>query len=199
MPTPIARRGVRTGWAVAAVAAVIVVAAAALLTRHPHPPAPGRAESAQVQRFPPVDRAALSPAQLRVIDGLHTQFDAQSPGETYAEGSAEPWCADFVSWVMKQAGTPLENANSGSWRIPGVYTMQEYYQSVGRFEPPGFQPRPGDVVLWGEHSPMGLHANVVVAVEGSAVTTVGGNEGGIRVRTTDVGPDIGLLGYGRLT
>jgi hypothetical protein len=175
------------------------VGAAALLSWPAHPPAPRGAESSQVQRFPPVDRAALSPAALRVIDVLDTQFDEQSPGETYAEGSTEPWCADFVSWVMKQAGTPLENPDSGSWRIPGVYTMQEYYQSVGRFEPPGFRPRPGDVVLWGEHSPMGLHANVVVAVEGTAVTTVGGNEGGIRVRTTDVGPDTGLLGYGRLT
>jgi CHAP domain len=188
----------RTGWAVAAVVAVIVVGAAALLTRNVAPSIPGGAESTQAQRFPPVDRAALSSRQLRVIDGLHAQFDAQSPGETYAEGSTEPWCADFVSWVMNQAGTPLENPNSGSWRIPGVYTMQQYYQSVGRFEPPGFQPRPGDVVLWGEHSPMGLHANVVVAVDGTTLTTVGGNEGGIRVRTTYVGPDTGLLGYGRL-
>jgi hypothetical protein len=43
---------------------------------------------------------------------------------------------------MRQAGTSLNKPNSGSWRIPGVYTLQEYYQSVGRFEAPDFQPPP---------------------------------------------------------
>ena len=198
MPTRTSRRALWIAGAVAAVVVVAVVGLAALFARTDvaTPPA---AETAQPQPFPQIDRAALSPTQLRVIDDLHAQFDAQSPGETYSEGVTEPWCADFVSWVMKQAGTPLQNPNSGSWRIPGVYTMQEYYQSAGRFEPPGFQPRPGDVVLWGEHSPMGLHANVVVAVDGAQLSTVGGNEGGIRVRTATVGPDTGLLGFGRLT
>jgi hypothetical protein len=198
MSTRNSRRALRIGWTVAAVVAVLSVGLAALLgsTDVATPPAP---EATQPQRFPRVDRAALTPMQLRVVDELHAQFDAQSPGETFSEGSTEPWCANFVSWVMKQVGAPLENPNSGSWRIPGVYTLQEYYQSTERFEPPDFRPRPGDVVLWGEHSPMGLHANVVVAVDGPTLVTVGGNEGGIRVHTATVGPDTGLLGYGRLT
>ena len=49
-------------------------------------------------------------------------------------------------------------------------------------------------------SPLGLHTNFVVAVEGNAITTVGGNEeGGIRVHTLDDAEIAGILGYGRLT
>jgi hypothetical protein len=60
----------------------------------------------------------------------------------FSEGTAEPWCADFVSWVMHQAGFSLDNPNSGSWRIPDVYTMQEYYGSVSRLTPPTARPGP---------------------------------------------------------
>jgi hypothetical protein len=117
----------------------------------------------------------------------------------FAEGDDEPWCAAFVSWVMREAHAPLSNPNSGSWRIPGVYTMQEYYSAVNRLEPAGYQPRFGDVVLWGPDSPMGLHANIVVATEGPIVTTVGGNEeGGIRLRRNEFRADSHLLGFGRL-
>jgi hypothetical protein len=116
----------------------------------------------------------------------------------FSEGTAEPWCADFVSWVMHQAGFSLDNPNSGSWRIPDVYTMQEYYGSVSRLTPAHGTPRPGDVMLWGPGSPMGLHANIVIAAVGTTVTTVGGNEGGIRIRRTEVGSDLHLLGYGSL-
>ena len=52
-------------------------------------------------------------------------------------GVEEPWCADFVSWIMREAGLPLSNPNSGHWRIPGVYTWQEYYQSQSRFQEVG--------------------------------------------------------------
>lgn len=149
--------------------------------------------------FPSFDRSALSERQLRVLDIARAQFDAQRPGTVYSEGVEEPWCADFVSWVFHEAGQPLANPNSGHWRIPGVYTLSEYFQAVGRFEPPEYRPRPGDVVLYDEPSPLGLHTNIVVVTDGAEITTVGGNEeGGIRIRTLSVGPDTHLIGYGRL-
>ena len=151
------------------------------------------------QPFPDVDRTALSAGRLRVVDLLREQVEHPQPGTFYSEGVDEPWCADFVSWVMNEAGQPFVNPNSGYWRIPGVYTLQEYFASVGRFEPAGYHPQPGDVVLYDEPSELGLHANVVVAVNGSTLTTVGGNQpGGITVRTFETGPDAALLGFGRL-
>jgi hypothetical protein len=101
--------------------------------------------------------------------------------------------------VMHEAGVGLVNPHSGGWRIPGVYTLQEFYQSTGRFAGPDHRPAPGDVALYAEDSPLGLHANVVIAGDTATLTTVGGNEDGrIRVRTRTVGPDLGLLGYGLL-
>lgn len=185
---------------VTGVAAFIVVAGTgtAALVAHSRDLLPSMGLSPAVERFPNIDRSALTATQVRVLDVAKAQFDTQPAALTFSEGVEEPWCADFVSWVMAQAGAPLHNPNSGSWRIPGVYTMQEYFTAAGRFSPGPTTPQPGDVVLWGPGSPMGLHANIVVAVEGADVTTVGGNEGGIHVRRAAIGPDSHLLGYGRL-
>lgn len=135
---------------------------------------------------------------MRILDILKAQFDAQPSGETFSEGVAEPWCADFVSWVMRAAGATLHNPNSGSWRIPGVYTMVDYYTRADRLAPATSTPTLGDVALWGPGSPMGLHANIVVAADGALVTTLGGNEDGISVRRTMIDAGSHLLGYGRL-
>jgi hypothetical protein len=76
--------------------------------------------------------------------------------------------------------------------------LEQYYQSVGRLEGPAYRPHPGDVMLWGVRSPLALHANIVVTADGDTVTTVGGDERGIGLRHTQVRPDLGLLGFGRL-
>lgn len=177
--------------------AVAVVGVAALLVRHP-----GTVDILPGKRvaFPQIDRAALDPARARIVDVLQAQYEAQPGGSHFSEGVEEPWCADFVSWVLNEAGRPLTNPNSGGWRIPGVYTLQEYYQAAGLFAAPdGYLPHTGDVVMYAEGSPLGLHTNFVVAVDGNAITTVGGNEeGGIRVHTLDDAETAGILGYGRL-
>lgn len=171
---------------------VIVVGLAVLLVREP-------LLIREPVAFPRIDRTALDPAQARIVDVLQAQYDAQPGGSHFSEGVEEPWCADFVSWVLNEAGQPLSNPNSGSWRIPGVYTLQEYFQAAGRFtEPDGYRPRTGDVVMYADGSPLGLHTNFVVTVEDNAITTVGGNEeGGIRVHTLDDAETAGILGYGR--
>ena len=191
-------RGPKLWLALCALGGVILVGVAALLVRHPGSVLdvlPGKPVA-----FPQLDPAALDPAQARVVDVLQAQYDAQPGGRHFSEGVEEPWCADFVSWVLNEAGRPLSNPNSGNWRIPGVYTLQEYYQAAGRFAAPdSYRPRTGDVALYADGSPLGLHANFVVAVDDNAMTTVGGNEeGGIRVHTLDDAEIAGILGYGRL-
>lgn len=182
--------------AVASVAFILVVGALALsgtrLSGCELPFVPRVGES-----FPAIDRSGLSSTQQRVMDVLHEQFEAQPPGTKFSENVAEPWCADFVSWVMQQAGVPLSNPNSGSWRIPGVYTMQEYFVGAGRLIPAGTRPQAADVMLWGPESSMGLHASIVITADATSITTVGGNEGGIHVRHNPI-DEKGLLGFGRL-
>ncbi|WP_225725107.1 MULTISPECIES: CHAP domain-containing protein [unclassified Nocardia] len=155
----------------------------------------------RVVQFPDIDRSALDPVQARLVSVLEREFDHPGTGPTYAEGVTEPWCADFVSWVMREAGAPLANPNSGSWRIPGVYTLQEYYQGAGRFAPiaSGYQPRTGDVLLYNDPSPFHQHTNIVLTARDGTVTTIGGNElGGIRIHRFALADDSGIVGFGRL-
>ncbi len=148
--------------------------------------------------FPAIDTAGLSPVRAAVVDVLAEQYARQPPGRTYADGVDEPWCADFVSWVLRAAGDPLTNPNSGSWRIPGVATLEQAFRQAGRFRPAdgGYHPRVADVVLYDEPSPFGQHANFVVAVADGTLTTVGGNEGGIAVHRFTAADDPGLRGFG---
>ncbi|MEU5405769.1 CHAP domain-containing protein [Nocardia asteroides] len=152
------------------------------------------------EQFPALDSEHLDEQQIALVDVLRQEFEHPGDGKKYAEGVEEAWCADFVSWTMRAAGRPLANPNSGSWRIPGVYTLQEYYQSVGRFTPGsvGYRPRMGDVVLYGPSSPLGQHTNIVLKADGDTITTIGGNEmGSVRVRTITPADTPDLVGYGR--
>ncbi|WP_378733769.1 CHAP domain-containing protein [Nocardia brasiliensis] len=154
----------------------------------------------RVTEFPAIDRSTLDPTQARILAVAEREFRAPGAGTKYAEGVVEPWCADFVSWVMREAGAPLANPNSGSWRIPGVYTLQEYYASTGRFVPyGGYQPRMGDVLLYTDASPFGQHTNIVLTAEAGVVTTIGGNEFDEVGMHTFAPADVpGIVGYGRL-
>ncbi|WP_433711520.1 CHAP domain-containing protein [Nocardia sp. CA-084685] len=151
--------------------------------------------------FPAIDRSALDLAQGRIVAVLEREFEAPGDGPKYAEGADEPWCADFVSWVLREAGAPLANPNSGSWRIPGVYTLQEYYQGVDRFAPIGseYQPRTGDVLLYAEGSPFSQHTNFVLTAANGTVTTMGGNEfGEVAIHRFAPAQVPGVVGFGRL-
>lgn len=156
-------------------------------------------QGTELDDFPSIDTAALTPTQAKVLGEAEKQFDSPASPSTYAEGADESWCADFVSWVMRDAGRPLSNPNSGSWRIPGVYTLQEYYQSAGRFHEAGYSPRPGDVIMYNTPSPFGQHTNIVLGFDGRTVTTIGGNENGrIRLHEFTLADDPGVVGFGVL-
>ncbi|WP_067688357.1 CHAP domain-containing protein [Nocardia jejuensis] len=155
----------------------------------------------RMRTFPAVDRTGLDETQNRILDVLQREFSAQNPGTKYSEGIAEQWCADFVSWVMREAGRPLANPNSGSWRIPGVYTLEEYYRGQDRFVAPNaeYRPRVGDVMLYAEGSVFNQHTNIVIASADGLVTTVGGNEfGKVSIHKYRPADYSGVVGIGRL-
>ncbi len=184
----------RIGRLVVGVVALVAVIVGAVLWV-----APSRYLPWDTTAFPDVDATALTNEQATVVDLLRLEHERQRPGTFYSEGVEQAWCANFVSWIMREAGQPLSNPNSGSWRIPGVYTLTEYYQQEGRFEPVGYQPNVGDVVLYDNSGWTGQHTNIVVAIDGDSATTVGGNElGKIRVHTVDVESDSAIVGFGTL-
>jgi hypothetical protein len=61
-----------------------------------------------------------------------------------------PWCGYFVSWVARQAGTPLGDHGEGFGSVDALYA---WAQRTGRAVPngPGVVPRPGDLIVWDEH------------------------------------------------
>ncbi|WP_227980136.1 CHAP domain-containing protein [Nocardia spumae] len=151
--------------------------------------------------FPAIDPATLDANSDRLVSILRTEYAHPGNGPKYAEGVDEPWCADFVSWTLREAGQPLSNPNSGGWRIPGVSTLQEYFEANGRFAAVGseYRPRPGDVVIYAAGSPFGQHTNIVLAAADHALTTIGGNErGGVRIHRYDPATVRGIVGFGHM-
>lgn len=95
-------------------------------------------------------------------------------------GHPNAWCADFVSWVLKQSGIPFTGGADGGWHIPAVQGVQAYFQKANKWHPKGqgYVPKPGDVVVYNEgQSPYPQHVNIVIEVNGTGFTTIGGNEG----------------------
>lgn len=99
------------------------------------------------------------------------------PGED--PNAAEPWCADFASWVWKQAGVPFGKDGKGD---DFTVSMIKRAQGTGSWKTD--DPKPGDLVLidWdggrGASDPSKLadHVAVVEKVENGKVFTIGGNE-----------------------
>jgi hypothetical protein len=161
------------------------------------------------ETFPNVDTNSLSPDQVRLLQLAQAEY-AKHPvsyDETvlaYTEGNKEAWCADFASWLMRATGHPYTNPFSASWRIPGVYTLQEYYQAEQRYVSAGsYKPQPGDVAFYiGRHTAdlfSTSHVAVVVKVDSDQMTTLGGNEGGhLHLSTQPIKAGVNsLVGFGQ--
>ena len=149
--------------------------------------------------FSDIDTANLSPTRQKIISLAKTEFKAQSAGAKFSQGAEEAWCANFASWIMHQAGAPLKNPHTGGWRIPGTFTLREYYEATGRFKSAnsGYQPLPGDVAIYRNSPVFGDHTNIVLKNDNGVLTTVGGNEvNRIRVFVNYDKQYDGLLGYG---
>ncbi|KXP13125.1 cysteine, histidine-dependent amidohydrolase/peptidase [Tsukamurella pulmonis] len=191
----------KAGIAVAAMIAALVVLAAGIVwlsSAYETPLTKHLPAELKPRVYPAVDMTGLDPARVRILENVRREFDANRPGTYFSEGVEEPWCADFVSTVLRDSDLALHNPNSGTWRIPGVYTLTEYFQREGRLRPADHRPTPGDVVLYApEHPAMRQHTNFVVAVSGDEVTTVGGNqEGGISAWHYRLPETFGIVGYG---
>ena len=105
-------------------------------------------------------------------------------GDKYILGSDKsiPWCAAFVSYVLKQAGVTFTGgAGENGYYIPSVASVRSYFEaSPNTYHPArsGYVPQPGDIVIFQEGiEPWASHVNIVISVDGSKMTTIGGNEG----------------------
>ena len=103
-----------------------------------------------------------------------------------------PWCAYFVSWVARQAGTPLGEQGQGFGSVDAVWA---WAQRSGRAMPTASAlPRPGDLIVWDEH--IGIVEGV--GPDGSVQTIEGNSSNQVSRRTHRPGGD-GAIGYVRMS
>lgn len=153
------------------------------------------------ESYPEVDVSNLSSVQQKIISITKQEFKTQPNYKKYSDGNNEPWCADFVSWVYKESGVSVKNPVSGSWRIPGTYTLRDYLNEEDRLVTDSeHKPQVGDLMLYDNPNSFGQHVNIVIKIHKNGdITTIGGNEpGGIRLKTHKAHLESGFVGYGLL-
>ncbi|MDR0956114.1 MAG: CHAP domain-containing protein [Candidatus Nomurabacteria bacterium] len=166
----------------AALAVIVIVAAGGLtigLLQKLRPAGTTTSQNVKTSRaaktFPQIS-SNLSAARQKILQTAKAEWQAQPTPTKYSDGADEPWCADFVSWVLSRSGLRMSNPNSGSWRIPGVATLTDYFQSqVGVWQNinSGYTPQPGDVITY-YGGAVGQHAEIITSVDGQNFTTVSG-------------------------
>ncbi|MFJ8163619.1 CHAP domain-containing protein [Streptomyces sp. NPDC096136] len=103
------------------------------------------------------------------VGGTCGDYNCQYPGA---------WCAEFTRWVWNKAG-----ANTSGISAAAV-SIYQYGKNKGTLHG---TPQVGDAVLYDRDGSLNDgdadHVNIVVAVSGDSIQTVGGNEsGGVRFR-----------------
>ena len=76
----------------------------------------------------------------------------------YSDGNAyEEWCADFVSYVYKEAGFPFTQGERNGWDEYNANNIQ--YMGLTMHPASGYEPKPGDVAFFDYP---GGHVEIVV-------------------------------------
>ncbi len=98
----------------------------------------------------------------------------------YTDGAKEEWCADFVSWIYKQAGYPFSGGTSGGWRLPAVDQIEQLGKLNSTFhwhDAAGYTPKPGDLAIHKNAANSVSHVNMVISVSGTVISLIGGDQG----------------------
>ena len=161
----------------------------------------GTAAPATVAALPAAGGTSAGQAALAAAQG-EVGVAEQPPGSNESPRIAQfrqatagapgpgPWCAYFVSWAAREAGTPLGDAGQGFGRVDDVWA---WGQSAGKALPAGSTPSPGDLIVWDEH--IGIVESV--GADGS-INTVEGNSSNMVARRTYGSDGGGAVGYVRL-
>ena len=112
-------------------------------------------------------------------------------------GPVGRWCAYFVSWVARQAGTPLGPQGNG---FAAVEDVRGWLRREGRlYEGPGAVGRPGDLVFFdGNRDGTWDHIGLVEAMlpDGRVQTIEGNSSDSVRRRVRDRGD---VVAFGALS
>ena len=127
---------------------------------------------------------STSQAANRIVQiALAEEGTPESQSLKYTDGVWEAWCADFVSWVYKEAGASFTGGASGGWRIASVPNLRSYLQSHGYFytrDANAPDAKPGDVYVVSGNT----HVGIVIGVENGNLQVISGNSSNMVKRTT---------------
>jgi hypothetical protein len=155
-----------------------------------------------------------TPLQIAISQIGVTEATGQNdgiPSTRYMAGRREPWCAHFVAWCARQAGSPLPGDHvypDGSNPIASVEELQRQMKLADRTGPLAYVPRPGDLVFFvdrqGSDAANGAgpqrHVGIVEAVSdgdaGILLHTIEGNLANCVRRAVHRYDDPRIAGYG---
>jgi hypothetical protein len=168
------RVGPLTWWSLTHPKPVIVTPSAIDFATLPPPEAGGSA----------LARAALA-AAIGELDAGAGEVGGDNRGpwvEKYLEPTGLPegnsWCASFVSWCYLQASSGDESAMPFAY-CPGARALLEEFKNKGWAYAPssGFQPQPGDIVVWWREELEGWlgHVGIVHQLKDGMLYTIEGN------------------------
>lgn len=117
-----------------------------------------------------------------VVDIARSQLGVQEttgrndgvPADRYAFGEEVPWCAAFVAWCFREAGTPLPG---NRWHLRSVAYLESGLRARGAKVA---DPRPGDIVVFrsrmqSDVAPWGNHVGIVEVAADRRIRTIEGN------------------------
>lgn len=121
-------------------------------------------------------------AKEELDKGVQERPDGSNRGteiDKYTGGVAKPWSPDFVSWVLKEAGSPFDGGTTEPWRLTSTASIVTWLQTNGQYttrQDKAFQPQAGDVVIISQSGEGGGdHVGIVYQVVNNAMITIEGN------------------------
>ena len=114
---------------------------------------------------------AATPLRARIVEVARSELGtSEKPmGSNCTKyGPCEAWCADFATWVWRQAGYPQIG------RIPAVRNLVVWGQQHKTWKPGHTNnAQPGDFVIFSN-----MHVGLVEKASGGRITIIAGNTGG---------------------
>ncbi|MBP8594710.1 MAG: CHAP domain-containing protein [Ruminococcus sp.] len=151
-----------------------------------------------------VDIVAVAQSQLGYHEGSNANdLSGNSTGSgNFAEYGKRAgnvsmgWCAAFVSWCADQARVP-SSIIKRQYTADNITKQSKTGLFGGTFKAYGtYIPKPGDIVYWDTNEPLNNnsdHVEIVVAVSGSTITSIGGNSSEkVKTHTVDLSSSDGF-------
>ena len=138
-----------------------------------------------------IARGELGTAESSTNDGARIAHYREA---TKGSLPGQPWCAYFVSWVAREAGRPLGDAQQGFGAVRDIWTSARAHERAA-LAAPGVRPRRGDLIVFGADF---HHIGIVEKVlPDGRIQTIEGNYGN-RVAEVVRGPGDDIYGYVRM-